>query len=258
MTTPSAEIPRDPRQPADFDPVALGRHLLRAIRVGALGTLDTGTGFPITTLVSVATDLDGAPILLVSGLSHHTKNLKGDPRCSLLLSEGGRGDPLAHPRLTLVAEARQVDDPVIRRRFLARHPKSKLYVDFPDFAFYRLEPLRMMLNGGFARAFDGEASHILSPLPDRASYAELEEGAVAHMNEDHADALELYARVLCKMPGGAWRATGLDPHGLDLALNDRTARIAFNPPIHDGTALRKGLKQLADMARAAERNDSSD
>ncbi len=94
MTTPSAEIPRDPRQPADFDPVALGRHLLRAIRVGALGTLDTGTGFPITTLVSVATDLDGAPILLVSGcLSHHTKNLKGDPRCSLLLSEGGAAIP---------------------------------------------------------------------------------------------------------------------------------------------------------------------
>ncbi len=258
MTTPVAEIPRDPRQPADFDPVALGRHLLRAIRVGALGTLDAGTGFPITTLVSVATDLDGAPILLVSGLSHHTKNLKVDPRCSLLLSEGGRGDPLAHPRLTLVAEARLVDDPVVRRRFLARHPKSKLYVDFPDFVFYRLEPLRMMLNGGFARAFDGEASHILSPLRDRAAYAELEESAVEHMNDDHAEALELYARALCNMPGGAWRATGLDPHGLDLALNDRTARISFSPPIEDAADLRRGLKQLADMAREAERNGSTD
>ncbi|MCA3633319.1 MAG: HugZ family protein [Methylobacterium sp.] len=255
MTTSPVDIPRDPRQPADFDPVALGRHLLRAIRVGALGTLDSASGFPITTLTSVATDLDGAPILLVSGLSHHTRNLKADPRCSLLLGEGGRGDPLAHPRLTLVAEARLTEDPVIRRRFLARHPKAKLYVDFPDFAFFRLEPIRMLLNGGFARAFDGEASHILSPLEDRAAYAELEEGAVDHMNEDHAETLELYARLLCKMPGGAWRATGLDPHGLDLGLNDRTARIAFNPPIQDGIALRKALKQMAEMARAAERKD---
>ncbi len=106
MQNPAPEIPRDPRQPADFDPVTLGRHLLRAIRVGALGTLDPESGFPITTLTSVATDLDGAPILLVSGLSHHTKNLKVDARCSLLLSEGGRGDPLAHPRLTLTAEAK--------------------------------------------------------------------------------------------------------------------------------------------------------
>jgi heme iron utilization protein len=255
---PDKAIPRDPRQPADFDPVALGRHLLRAIRVGALGTLDPESGFPITTLTSVATDLDGAPILLVSGLSHHTKNLKIDPRCSLLLSEGGRGDPLAHPRLTLVAEARLTEDPVIRRRFLARHPKAKLYVDFPDFVFYRLEPIRVMLNGGFARAFDGAASHILAPLADRAAYALLEEGAVQHMNDDHAEALDLYARVLCKMPGGAWRATGLDPHGLDLALNDRTARITFHPPVEEAASLRKALKQLADMARAAEQEPKPD
>lgn len=254
MVKPAGDIPRDPRQPADFDPVSLGRHLLRAIRVGALGTLDAPSGFPITTLTSVATDLDGAPILLVSALSHHTKNLKVDSRCSLLLSEGGRGDPLAHPRLTLTAEARLSDDPVIRRRFLARHPKARLYVDFPDFAFYRLEPIRMMLNGGFARAFDGDARHILSPIADRAAYAGLEESAVAHLNDDHADALALYARVLCKMPDGAWSATGLDPHGLDLALNDRTARIGFDPPVEDASHLRKGLMQLADMAREAERN----
>lgn len=244
-----ATPPRDPRQPADFDPIALGRHLLRAIRVGSLGTLDRETGFPITTLVSVATDLDGAPVILVSGLSHHTKNLKVDPRCSLLLSEGGRGDPLAHPRLTLTAIAERVDDAAIRRRFLARHAKAKLYVDFPDFAFYRLAPQVMQLNGGFARAFDGDGRLILSDLGDRPAFAELEESAVAHLNEDHAEALKLYARVLCKMGGGHWRATGLDPDGLDLALGERTARISFSPPLADATSLRRGLKQLADLAR---------
>lgn len=245
-------IPRDPRQPADFDPVALGRHLLRAIRVGALGTLEPGTGFPVTTLVSIATDLDGTPVTLVSGLSHHTKNMGADARCSLLLSEGGRGDPLAHPRLTLLARAQTVTDEAIRRRFLARHPKAKLYVDFPDFSFVKLVPERMLLNGGFARAFDGPASHILSPLPDRDAYAALEESAIAHLNADHADALALYARALCKMPDGAWRATGLDPHGLDLALGERTARITFHPPLMEAGDLRRGLKDLAEMARRAD------
>ncbi|MBN8533253.1 MAG: HugZ family protein [Rhizobiales bacterium] len=250
-TEPNAE-PRDPRQPADFDPIALGRHLLRAIRVGALGTLDRETGFPITTLVSVATDLDGAPVILVSGLSHHTKNLFADPRCSVLLSEGGRGDPLAHPRLTLTARAEKIQDNTIRRRFLARHPKAKLYVDFPDFAFYRLVPHRMQLNGGFARAFDGDGALILSDIGDRAAFAALEDSAVAHLNDDHAEALALYARVLCKMGGGNWRATGLDPDGLDLALGERAARISFTPPLRDARSLRLGLKQLADLARNAE------
>ena len=243
---------RDPRQPADFDPIALGRHLLRAIRVGALGTLDRETGFPITTLVSVATDLDGAPVILVSGLSHHTKNLLADSRCSVLLSEGGRGDPLAHPRLTLTAQAEQVRDGTVRRRFLARHPKAKLYVDFPDFAFYRLVPQRMQLNGGFARAFDGEGSLILSKIGDRDDFAQLEASAVAHLNDDHADALSLYARALCKMGAGHWRATGLDPDGLDLALGERTARISFTPPLSDAQSLRLGLKRLAEIARAKE------
>lgn len=247
----------DLRQPTDFDPIALGRHLLRAIRVGALGTLDRETGFPITTLVSVATDLDGTPIILVSGLSHHTKNLRADVRCSVLLSEGGRGDPLAHPRLTLTARAEVVRDDTIRRRFLARHSKAKLYVDFPDFVFYRLVPQRMQLNGGFARAFDGDGSLILSPIHNRDEFAGLEESAVAHLNDDHAEALALYARTLCKMGGGNWRATGLDPDGLDLALGERTARISFTPPLEDARSLRLGLKQLADMARSIESEASN-
>lgn len=246
----------DPRQPADFDPIALGRHLLRAVRVGALGTLDRETGFPITTLVSVATDLDGAPVILVSGLSHHTKNLLADPRCSLLLSEGGRGDPLAHPRLTFTANAERVQDGTIRRRFLARHPKAKLYVDFPDFTFYRLTPRRMQLNGGFARAFDGDGNLILSDIQDREAFSALEESAVAHLNDDHADALALYARVLCRMGNGHWRATGLDPDGLDLALGERTARISFTPPLSDAQSLRIGLKRLAEIARDKEAETS--
>lgn len=243
--------PRDPRQPADFDPVALGRMLLRNNRVAALGTLDPESGFPITTLATYATDLDGAPVLLVSGLSHHTRNLAADQRCSLLMSQGGKGDPLAHPRLTMTANAMRVDDPVIRRRFLARHPKAKLYVDFPDFVFLRLEPQRIMLNGGFARAFDGPASHILSAIPDRAAFAELEESAVEHMNSDHGEAVDLFARRYGKSQQTGWFCVGIDPHGIDLSLADNTARVPFPEPVTDAKALRLMLKKLADEARGA-------
>ena len=257
LQPPLPAVERDPRQPADFDPISLGRMLLRGHRVAALGTLDPASGHPVTTLATYATDLDGTPVLLVSGLSHHTKNLGVDPRCSLLISRGGKGDPLAHPRLTLLATAERSADPVLRRRFLARHPKAKLYVDFPDFMFLRLTPTRIMLNGGFARAFDGDAAHLLANLPDRDTYAALEDSAVIHMNSDHGEALDLYARVLCGQDQDGWTCTGIDPHGLDLGLADRTARIAFDEPVLDAPTMRRALQALAAQARPRGQTNSS-
>lgn len=260
MTKPSAPDDiapplRDPRQPADFDPLALGRMLLRSIRVGALGTLDPETGYPLVTLTSVATDLDGMPILLISRLSRHTQNLMADQRASLMLAQGGKGDPLAHPRLSLQVRAEPCPDPHqaarLRRRFLARHPKAKLYADFPDFAFFRLVPLTLHLNGGFARAFDGDAALILSPIGDVAAFEGLEQSAIEHLNADHAETLALYAVALCGMPGGKWRATGLDPDGLDLAMGDLAARVVFPRRIEEAGRLRRLLKELADAARGS-------
>ncbi len=243
--------PRDPRQPTDFDPLSLGRMLLRSTRVGALGTLDPANGHPLVTLTSVATDLDGTPVILVSRLSAHTQNLLADQRASLLLSPGGKGDPLAHPRLSLQVMAELSQQPRLRQRYLARHPKAKTYVDFPDFAFFRLRLLSLHLNGGFARAFDGDAALILSPIADPAGFEALERSAIEHMNQDHAEALALYATGLCAMPAGKWRATGLDPDGLDLALGDLTARITFPERVEEPGHLRKILRELADSARAA-------
>ena len=242
--------PRDPRQPADFDPISLGKHLLRTIRVGALGTLDPGTGHPVVTLTSVATDYDGTPVIFVSRLSQHTKNLLADPRASLLMSQGGKGDPLAHPRLTVMAEAEQSTAPHLRERFLGRHPKAQLYIDFPDFLFFRLVPTKVHLNGGFARAFDGDAVHFLTEVVDLETFAALATSAIEHMNSDHLETLSLYASALCGMANGKWRASGLDPDGLDLALGDQTARIVFSTPVLDAARLRQSLKVLADEARS--------
>ena len=90
----------------DFDPKSLAKELLRATRAGSLATIDRNTGHPFASLVNVATDSDGSPVILVSRLSTHTANLEADGRASVLLAATGKGDPLAHPRLTLLGSFR--------------------------------------------------------------------------------------------------------------------------------------------------------
>jgi putative heme iron utilization protein len=239
----------------DFDPKSVAKDLLRSTRAGSLATLDRNTGHPFASLVNVATDADGSPLILVSRLSTHTANLEKDGRASLLLASAGKGDPLAHPRLTLLGSFAPIaredrDEPRIRRRFLARHPKSELYAGFADFAFWRLAAVSAHLNGGFARAADLLAAEVLTDVSGAESLIEAEAGAVAHMNADHAEAVRLYATRLLGSEDGKWRLTGLDPEGLDLALGDATLRLPFPRRVTDAQALRKMLVDLAAKARA--------
>jgi putative heme iron utilization protein len=237
-----------------FDPLAESKRLLRATRAGTLATLN-GSGDPFASLVTLATDHDGAPLILVSQLSAHTRHLDKDGRCSLLLAETGEGDPLAHPRLTVTGVAAKVVEPAVRQtiraRFLARHPKAELYVDFADFSFWRIAMDQIHLNGGFARAARFPAVRLMTPVAEARALIEAEAGAIAHMNIDHADALDLYARTLAGKPGGAWFATGLDPDGMDLACGDLTARIPFDAPVLTPGDLRKALVRMAHAARGA-------
>jgi heme iron utilization protein len=245
-----AAPPRDPRQDPSFDPVGESKRLLRSIRTATLATL-TETGAPFATLTTLATDYDGAPILLLSRLAHHTRFLERDGRCSLLLAQGGRGDPLAHPRLTLVAKAARTQSPTARARFLARNPKAQLYADFPDFSFWRAEIEAVHLNGGFARAADFGPEALLTDITGAEGLIEAEAGILAHMNADHADALALYAQKLAGAGPGAWRASGIDPEGLDLVAGDATARVLFQSPIRSPEEARAALVDLAQLARAA-------
>jgi hypothetical protein len=206
-------------------------------------------------LVNVATDSDGSPLILVSRLATHTANLERDGRASLLLAETGKGDALTHPRLTVLGTFEPVahdraDEPRIRRRFLARHPKSELYAGFADFAFWRMAVVSAHLNGGFARAADLTAADVLTDLSGAAALIEAEEGAVAHMNEDHVAALRLYALKLLGAPDGTWRCAGIDPDGIDLQNGPLSLRLAFPQRVTGPDALRAVLKQLAEQARA--------
>jgi putative heme iron utilization protein len=248
-------LPENATPPADFEPKVLAKSLLRGTRAGTLATLDRNTGHPFASLVNVATDADGAPLILVSRLSTHTANIEIDGRASILLAQTGKGDPLAHPRLTVLGRMAQVsrdgpDDARVRRRFLARHPKSELYAGFVDFSFWRMAVASAHLNGGFARAADLAAHDVCTDLAGAADLVVAEADAVAHMNADHAEACRLYATRLLGEPDGSWRVTGIDPDGVDLALNERTARLAFPQRVTEPGQLRQVLVMLAGQARA--------
>jgi putative heme iron utilization protein len=248
--------PENAPQPADFAPIALAKSLLRATRAGTLATLDRNTGHPFASLVNVATDTEGAPLILVSRLATHTANLERDGRASLLLAETGKGDALAHPRLTVLGTFGPVgrdgaDEPRVRRRFLVRHPKSELYAGFADFAFWRMGVVSAHLNGGFARAADLTAADVLTDVSDAAALVETEEGAIAHMNADHAEACRLYATRLLSAPDGDWRCVGIDPEGIELQQGGVALRLAFSQRVTGPGPLRAVLRQLAEQARAS-------
>jgi putative heme iron utilization protein len=248
--------PEDASPPADFVPVAVAKTLLRATRAGTLATLDRNTGHPFASLVNVATDVDGSPLILTSRLATHTANLEVDARASVLLAEFGKGDALAHPRLTMLGSFAPVarestDDARIRRRFLARHPKSELYAGFGDFAFWRMAVVSAHLNGGFARAADLAAADVLTDVSGAAALIEAEEGAIAHLNADHAEACELYATRLLGAAEGNWRCVGVDPDGIELQYGQTALRLPFPQRITGPADLGAALKQLAEQARAA-------
>ena len=222
------------------DPVAAraeaiidAKRLTRTARTAALATLDPASGAPLTTLVGVASDLDGAPLFLMSTLARHTQHLAADPRASVLLTEEPeRGDPLNHPRLTLNGRVGRADAPSVRTRYLQRNPKAKLYVDFADFAFFRLTIDNVHFNGGFGRADALTPNDILIAREAEAALVEAEPRLIDWVN-GLGDAV--VARLAGRASAGRqiWRAVGLDAEGLDLAAGGRVARVQYLAPVRD-------------------------
>jgi heme iron utilization protein len=236
--------------------VRLARTLLRTARSASLAVLEPETGWPMVSRVGMSTDLDGAPILLLSGLAVHTEALRSDPRCSLLIGPLGKGDPLAHPRLSLVCTARELQQGSpeaehAAERYLAHQPKAQLYAGLPDFRYVALAPQRGALNGGFGKAYVLDAGELISSASFKADLAALEPSAIAHMNEDHAEAVGLYAQHFAKAPAGDWRMIGIDPEGMTLANGDDVRRVWFDTPLTSAMEVRRVLSAMADTARRA-------
>jgi putative heme iron utilization protein len=235
----------------DFEPKSAAKKLLREGRSAALASLMPQSGDPYCSLVNVATAADGAPLLLISRLAVHTKNLIADPRASLMIDERKAGDPLQGARVMLLGTATPTDDPDVRRRYLERQPEAEMFVGFADFAFYRMALTGAHLVAGFGRIVDLKPSDILTPIEDAAELTAAEPDILAHMNADHGDTCRLYATRLLGAADGAWRCVGCDPEGLELQLDRTALRLPFPQRIRTPGVLRQVLKSLADQARAA-------
>lgn len=238
---------------SDFNAARLTRSLLRRSRQGALATLMTGSGDPYCSLVNVASDVSGAPILLISRLAVHTRNILADARVSLMLDERAPGDPLEGARIMLSGHAEEATADhreTVKRRYLNVHPSAADYADFADFSFFVTRPSGTHLVAGFGRIVDLTPEKFLTDVTDAAGLIEAEQGAVEHMNADHREALNLYANKLLGAESADWRCTGCDPDGLDLVATGRTLRLEFPERVASPDDLRKMLVRMADEARS--------
>jgi putative heme iron utilization protein len=237
------------------DPCRDVRELIRSRDRAALATaLPGGMGeaaWPYASLVLVAVDHDLSPILLLSDLAEHSKALATDPRVSLLFDgTGGLAQPLTGPRVTLLGRAAKTPEERLKQRFLRHHPDAEMYAGFRDFSFYRVTLERAHLVAGFGKIRWLAPAELLA-VPPLSELAESEEGIVAHMNEDHPDAVQLYAAKLLGRAGDGWHMTGIDREGLDLRQAGDVARLPFEVPLRAASEARQVLVELVKRARAA-------
>jgi putative heme iron utilization protein len=235
----------------NFNPKTAAKKLLREGRSGALATLLPGSGDPYCSLVNIATAADGAPLLLISELALHTKNILADPRVSLMIDERKEGDPLQGGRIMMMGTAAVTNDPNARRRYLDRQPEAEGFASFKDFSFYEVTLKAIHLVAGFGRIVDLKPADVLTATADAGELVSAEPAVLAHMNEDHAEACRLYATKLLGAPDGEWRCVGVDPEGIELQLDRMALRLPFPQRISAPDALRQVLKELAEQARAA-------
>lgn len=222
----------NPIRPTTPEAIDLAKTLLRSSRYGALAVIDAMSGRALASRVAVATDVDGTPIILVSGLAAHTSALLANPACSLLLGEVGKGDPLAHARMTIHCDAVKVergttDYAQFRRRYINHNPKGSLYVDLGDFAFFRLNAENASLNGGFGKAFKLDHDDLICDKTAAINVATEEQKALDTINEKYGAEISAYIRSVTDS-SAKWKITGLDPDGATLASGDQIVRLGFS------------------------------
>ncbi len=225
--------------------------LLRRALKGALATIDAETGHPYASLITLATDPAGRPIFFISTLARHTRNLIADPRASVLIdATDGLGNPLEGARISIIGRAEKLADEGLICRFTARHQAAAGYAGFSDFGLWRLEPETAHYVGGFGRILGFAPEEFLTDITGAESLIEAEPGIVEHMNQDHADAVLLYATRLLGAEPGNWRMVACDPEGCDLLHAGHALRLNFDHAVRTPDEIRKTLVDLVQAARA--------
>ena len=235
------------------------RTLVQHARSATLSTFARDPeGYPYGSLVTLAIDAVGRPLMLLSTLAEHTGNLLARPQTSVLVSEppGTHAEVLALGRVTILGPTTAVPEPeraAVREVFLAAQPGAGYYVDFKDFAFYRLEPTALRYVGGFGRMSWVTADDYRAAEPDPLAGGSA--GILAHMNEDHADSVLAYARILAGLTDATSATmTAVDRYGFELAVKTterpRAVRLAFDVPVTTSDEVRRAMIELVKRARA--------
>ena len=231
----TAEATADHPEPS---PALAARRLLRAARVATLASATDGQ--PFASLVTPATAPD-LSLLLLSDLAAHTRHLRAEPRCALLVvGDAAEANPQTAPRVTVTGLAGIVDDPALTARYLAVHPYAAMYADFADFPLWRIRPEGGLFVGGFARAARLRAADLRCDPAAVTAVAAAAESIMGHCNRDHPDAL---ARIAGRP--GAWRMVAVDVDGCDLAVGELVARVAWRAPVDGPEGVRAELVRMA-------------
>lgn len=236
-----------------------GALLRRQIRAAERATLATvanrgkagvGGPWPYASLVLAACGHDASPLLLISDLADHTRNLRADPRVSLLYDgTAGLDDPLTGPRISLQGEAEMVEDAAMTGRYLRRHPSAEQYAGFEDFHLFRVRPVRAHLVAGFGRIHWLEGDDLVFDTGPARELCAVEPDLLERVNAEHADALDLIAAPPHGGRRKRWRATGIDPEGLDLRCAAALARVDFPEPAMTPETAEKEVARLIAAAR---------
>ncbi len=231
--------------PIPQPPAREARLLLRAARAATLAT--TTDGQPFASLVTPTTAPDASILVLLSDLSEHTRHLRADPRCAIMVMGQPDGpNPQTAPRLTITGLAALEPGESLKSRWIALHPYAAFYAGFGDFNLWRIRPIGALFVGGFARAHRLRQPDLVAHAP---AIAEAEPGIIAHCNDDHPDALALIATAHGHNPPGThWTMATVDADGFDLVHDETVRRIPWPEPAATPNDVRK---MLVDLARAA-------
>ena len=239
---------------APIETAVAARRLVRSSGRATLATALAGDGWPYASLVMVACAQDASPLLLISELAEHTRNLALDPRASLLFDGTiGLDVPLTGLRATVLGPVERCDDTAMLDRYVRRHPDAESYLTLGDFHLYRMTIERVHVVAGFGAIEWLSADQVVFDVGPHGELAADEADIIQHMNEDHADSVTLYATGLLGLAGAGWTMTGIDPEGVDLGRGSDIARLDFDRLVSDPNAARKTLVELVARARPAGR-----
>lgn len=224
------------------------RRFTRGQQSGVLSTISRRLdGFPFGSVSPFILDAMGRPVILISEIAEHTKNIDADPRVSIIVQPYSP-DMQTTGRVTVIGRAERLPaKDELGPRYLRYFPQAEGYFAMHDFHFYRIEPVKIRWIGGFGRIFWIDPAAYLTAS---GSLAEAESDILAHMNADHADNLRAYCRHFHQVETATATMIGIDPDGFDVRTDTAMLRFEFATPVLDPGSARQALVEMAQQCRA--------